>query len=180
LWASTLDTSWTDFPIKPVFLPFVHTTLRYLADYAEPPTSLQVGQVVPAPRASRAATPPHGAVIALAPSGARLTIGAEDGAIELSEQGFYEVRMQGAGADSATVLASNVDLSESDLTPMDPRELIAAVIGRPATGPNGFAEPRPTDEAQAQAQRLWWYLLVAGGLLLAAETLLSNRLSGVS
>ena len=30
---------------------------------------------------------------------------------------------------------------------------------------------------QAQAQRLWWYLLVAGGLLLAGETLLANRLS---
>jgi hypothetical protein len=73
-----------------------------------------------------------------------------------------------------------VDLSESDLTAMDPRELIAAVIGRPATGPTGFAEPRPTDDAQAQAQRLWWYLLVAGGLLLAAETLLSNRLTGVN
>ena len=29
----------------------------------------------------------------------------------------------------------------------------------------------------AQAQRLWWYLLVAGGLLLAAETMISNRLS---
>ena len=180
LWTSTIDLGWNDLPLKPVFLPFVHTALRYLADYAEPPTSLVVGQVVAAPRATRVAGPAHGAVMALAPSGARSTIGAEDGAIELSEQGFYEVRIQGAGAESATVLASNVDLSESDLTPMDPRELIAAVIGRPATGPNGFAEPRPTDEAQAQAQRLWWYLLVAGGLLLAAETLLSNRLSGVS
>jgi hypothetical protein len=41
----------------------------------------------------------------------------------------------------------------------------------------GFNDARPTDEAQAQAQRLWWYLLVAGGLLLAGETLLANRLS---
>jgi hypothetical protein len=134
---------------------------------------------VPAPRTSRATTS-RGATIALAPSGARLTLGGEDGAIELAEQGFYEVRTQGAGPDSAIVLASNVDLTESDLTAMDPRELVAAVIGRPAAGPNGFAEPRPTEEAQAQAQRLWWYLLVAGGLLLAAETLLSNRLTGVS
>ena len=48
--------------------------------------------------------------------------------------------------------------------------------GRPASAA-GVGEARPSDEAQAQAQRLWWYLLVAGGLLLAAETLLSNRLS---
>jgi Mg-chelatase subunit ChlD len=179
LWTSTIDLGWNDLPLKPVFLPFVHTIVRYLSDYAEPPSSQTVGQVVPAPRTSHATTS-RGATIALAPSGARLTLGAEDGAIELGEQGFYEVRTQGAGPESATVLASNVDLSESDLTAMDPRELIAAVIGRPATGPNGFAAPRPTDDAQAQAQRLWWYLLVAGGLLLAAETLLSNRLTGVS
>jgi Mg-chelatase subunit ChlD len=180
LWTSTIDLGWNDLPLKPVFLPFVHTVIRYLSDYAEPPSSQTVGQVVPALRAAHVATSSRGATIALAPSGARLTLGAEDGAIELGEQGFYEVRTQGAGPESATVLASNVDLSESDLTAMDPRELIAAVIGRPATGPTGFAEPRPTDDAQAQAQRLWWYLLVAGGLLLAAETLLSNRLTGVN
>ncbi len=180
LWTSTIDLGWNDMPLKPVFLPFVHTMIRYLSDYSEPPSSQTVGQVVPAPRAVHAAAASRGTTIALAPSGARLTLGAEDGAIELGEQGFYEIRTPGAGADSATVLASNVDLTESDLTPMDPRELIAAVLGRPATGPNTFGEPRPTDEAQAQAQRLWWYLLVAGGLLLAAETLLSNRLTGVS
>jgi len=86
------------------------------------------------------------------------------------------VRTQGAGPDSATTLAVNVDLDESDLTPMDPRELVAAVSGRGPGAPGSMA--RPTADAQAQAQRLWWYLLVAGGLLLAAETLLSNRLSG--
>jgi Mg-chelatase subunit ChlD len=180
LWTSTIDLGWNDLPLKPVFLPFVHTVVRYLSEYAEPPSSQTVGQVVPAPRALHAATASRGATIAMAPSGARLTLGAEDGAIELAEQGFYEVRTQGAGPEGAIVLASNVDLSESDLTAMDPRELIAAVLGRPATGPNGFAEPRPSDDAQAQAQRLWWYLLVAGGLLLAAETLLSNRLTGVN
>jgi aerotolerance regulator-like protein/VWA domain-containing protein len=179
LWTSTIDLGWNDMPLKPVFLPFVHTIIRYLSDFAEAPSSQTVGQVVPALRASHASSS-RGATVALAPSGARLTLGAEDGAIELGEQGFYEVRTQGAGPESAMVLASNVDLSESDLTPMDPRELVAAVIGRPATGPNGFADARPSDDAQAQAQRLWWYLLVAGGLLLAAETLLSNRLTGVS
>ena len=53
----------------------------------------------------------------------------------------------------------------------------AAVAGRAAGDLAGKGIGRPSDEAQAQAQRLWWYLLVAGGLLLAAETLLSNRLS---
>jgi hypothetical protein len=165
--------------VKPVFLPFLHTMTKYLADYTDAPASLTVGQVIPAPRraAGRGAAATRGGTVVVAPSGARVTVEAEDGALELDEQGFYDVRTQGAGADAATVLASNVDLSESDLTSLEPRELVAAVAGRSAGAPAGLGEARPTDEAQAQAQRLWWYLLVAGGLLLAGETLLSNRLS---
>jgi hypothetical protein len=140
---------------------------------------LTVGQVIPAPRhaAGRNGSVSRGGTVAIAPSGARVSVETEDGALEIGEQGFYDVRTQGAGADSATVLASNVDLTESDLTPVDPRELVASVAGRAPGSPVGLGEPRPTDEAQAQAQRLWWYLLVAGGLLLAGETLLANRLS---
>jgi Mg-chelatase subunit ChlD len=179
LWLSTLDLGWNDLPVKPVFLPFVHTMIRYLADYSEAPASLTVGQVVPASRKSvPGAAAARGATIALAPSGARVTVGAEDAALELNEQGFYDIRTQGAGADTAVTLASNVDLSESNLVAMDPRELVAAATGHPSGGPASFSDARPSDEAQAQAQRLWWYLLIAGGLLLGAETLLSNRLSG--
>jgi hypothetical protein len=179
LWTSTLDLEWNDLPVKPVFLPFVHTLTKYLADFTDAPASLTVGQVIPAPRKplGRGAAVTRGGTIAVAPSGARVSIETEDGALELSEQGFYDVRTQGAGADTATTLASNVDLSESDLSPLDPRELAAAVAGRTAGGLGGLGIARPSDEAQARAQRLWWYLLVAGGLLLAAETLLSNRLS---
>ena len=179
MWTSTVDLDWNDLAVKPVFLPFVHTITKYLADFSEPPASLTVGQVIPAPRktAARGGTANRGSTIAVAPSGARVTVETEDGALELAEQGFYDVRTQGAGPDSATTLASNVDLSESDLSPLDPRELAAAVAGRAAGDLAGKGIGRPSDEAQAQAQRLWWYLLVAGGLLLAAETLLSNRLS---
>ncbi len=179
LWTSTLDLEWNDLAVKPVFLPFIHTVTKYLADFTDAPASLTVGQVIPAPRKTlgRGGAATRGGTIAVAPSGARVSVETEDGALELAEQGFYDVRTQGAGADAATTLASNVDLTESDLAPIDPRELAAAVAGRAAGGLGGLGNARPSDEAQAQAQRLWWYLLVAGGLLLAAETLLSNRLS---
>jgi hypothetical protein len=179
LWTSTLDLEWNDLPVKPVFLPFIHTVTKYLADFTEPPASLTVGQVIPAPRRNpaRGGAATRDGTIAVAPSGARVSVETEDGALELTEQGFYDVRTQGAGADSATTLASNVDLSESDLSALDPRELAAAVAGRAPGELGGLGSGRPSDEAQAQAQRLWWYLLVAGGLLLAAETLISNRLS---
>jgi hypothetical protein len=32
-----------------------------------------------------------------------------------------------------------------------------------------------TDQAQEAAQRVWWYLLFAGLVLLSAETVLANR-----
>src|SRR5262249_8211879 len=146
-------------------LPLLHSITKYLADYTDAPASLTVGQVIPAPRhaAGRGGSVSRGGTVAVAPSGARVSVETEDGALELGEQGFYDVRTQGAGADSATVLASNVDLTESDLTPVDPRELLASIAGRAPGSPVGPGEPRPTDEAQAQAQRLWWYLLVAGG-----------------
>jgi hypothetical protein len=183
LWTSTLDLEWNDMAVKPVFLPFVHTVVKYLSDFTEAPASLTVGQVIPAPRrmpgrgGNSTAAAAGGSTIAVAPSGARVSVESEDGALELEEQGFYDVRAQGASADSATTLAANVDLSESDLSPLDPRELAAAVAGRALGEIAGLGNARPSDEAQAQAQRLWWYLLVAGGLLLAGETLLSNRLS---
>ncbi|MEO6237281.1 MAG: BatA domain-containing protein [Vicinamibacterales bacterium] len=179
LWTSTLDLQWNDLAVKPVFLPFIHTVVKYLADFTDAPASLTVGQVIPAPRkaSGKGGSAARGGTIAIAPSGDRVAVESEDGALELAEQGFYDVRTQGAAADSATTLASNVDLSESDLAALDPRELAAAVAGRAAGSPGGLADGRPSDEAQAQAQRLWWYLLVAAGMLLAAETLLANRLS---
>jgi hypothetical protein len=175
LWTSTLDLGWNDLPLKPVYLPLVHTMTRYLADYTERPAALTVGQVVPAPRGSALKSATPSSIVVLSPSGVRGTANAEDGAIELTEQGFYDIRAQGAGGGGATVLASDVDLSESDLTAMDPRELVAGLTGRPADDRSPFSGMRPSDDAQAQAQRLWWYLLIAAGLLLAAETLISNR-----
>ena len=169
---------WNDLAVKPVFLPFV-TRSRNIWRFSPSRRIIDGGTLLPGPRrpAGRGAAATRGATIAVAPSGTRVPVETEDGALELTEQGFYDVRTQGAAADSATTLASNVDLTESDLASLDPKELAAAVAGRSSGGLGGLANGRPSDEAQAQAQRLWWYLLVAGGLLLAAETMLSNRLS---
>jgi hypothetical protein len=176
LWTSTLDLGWTDFPVKPVFLPFLQSSVKYLTDFAERPASAKVGQVVPVPAPRTVAHSRVREAVAIAPSGTHVPLAAEDGALELTEQGFYDVRMQGAAPDSAVTIASNVDPIEADLTPIDPKELIAAMTGRVGEAQTA-AGPRPTAEAQAEAQRIWWYLLVVAGLLLAAETLLSNRLS---
>jgi hypothetical protein len=60
---------------------------------------------------------------------------------------------------------------------MDPQEVVAAVtgLGAAAAGAAGAAEM--TDATREATQRVWWYLLFAGVLLLSAETLLPNRVS---
>jgi hypothetical protein len=173
-WASTLDLSWSDLPLKPVFLPFVHRAVRHLAAYSEPAPWLTVGQVL-----DPGAGAQGGGRVALAPSGRRIPLDEEGtDVLELTEQGFYEVRRGGQGSNAqVTVVASNVDPSESDLTPMDPQEIVAATVGGPAEAGTARASAPLPPEAQERTQRLWWYLLCLGIALLAADTVLSNRLS---
>jgi hypothetical protein len=175
LWASTLDLSWNDFPLKPVYLPFVHRAARHLASYSEPAPWLTVGQVLDT---SAGAASQPGSGVVLTPSGRRVSVDEEGSEVlELTEQGFYEVRAQSGDTVNA-VVASNVDTAESDLTPMDPKEIVAAATsGGPNGRPSGSAGLPPTPEAQERSQRLWWYVLFLGILLLGADTLISNRMS---
>ncbi len=56
--------------------------------------------------------------MALTPGGERISLdGDGPEVLELTEQGFYEFRTQGRDGDAPLVVASNVDLSESDLAP---------------------------------------------------------------
>jgi hypothetical protein len=181
VWTSTLDDSWTDIGVKPIFLPLVHQLVRYLAHY-EPSTSwFTVGQVLDltarakgrADRSDRIVVTPSGERISHAGAGE-----GNEGLLELNEQGVYEVRPTSAPTARPETIAVNLDPAESELTPIDPRELVAAVTGH-AT--QVAAQPAPvqemTREESERRQSLWWYLLLAGLLLLATETVISNRLS---
>ena len=176
LWTSTLDLSWSDLPLKPVYLPFVHQAVRHLASYAQPAPWLTVGQVLdPTAGVVRGATP--AGRIAVTPSGRRVPLDEEGSEVlALNETGFYVVRGE-QGDTELGVVASNVDPAESDLTAMDPKEIVAATVGAPPGAQGGGTGLPMTPEAQEGSQRLWWYLLLAGILLLGADTLMSNRLS---
>jgi hypothetical protein len=173
-WTSTLDLLWSDLAIKPVYLPFVHQMSRHLADYRERANWAMVGEVIDLSQEGDPSRPR----VALAPAGGRLPLEGDQGRVlELSEQGFYEIREQDRQAALVTVAAANVEFGESDRTAVDPEEIVVAVAGGGAdggsTGPQG---PLP-DEAQERSQRLWWYLLFAGILLLTGESVLAHRLS---
>jgi hypothetical protein len=167
-------------PLKPVFLPFVHRLATNLAGYSERPSWLTVGDVLDTAgesgRTAEAASA-KGRVV-LTPAGERVMLDGEGpDALELAEHGFYEVRAAGRDAELASTVASNVDLSESNLAPMDPLEIAAAATGSAGGAAAAGSNAIITNEEHERAQRLWWYLLFAGILLLGGETLLSNRLS---
>ena len=178
LWTSTLDLSWSDLPLKPVFLPFVHRAARYLASYAEPLPWSMVGQVFDASFGE--STFPLGGAVVVTPSGEQVPLDEEGSdVLELTEGGFYELRT-GTSESVTAVVASNVDSAESDLTAMDPKEIVAAATaGVGGNLQSSAAGLPPPPEAQERSQRLWWDILCLGVVLLGADTLISNRMSKI-
>lgn len=180
LWTSSFDLDWNDLAVKPVFLPFLHQVSRHLAGYHEPQPWLTIGEVLDpqsADAASGAAAPGAARRTIVAPSGKQLQLDGEGpDVIELEEQGFYEIRRKGPATGPVVPVASNVDLRESDLTAIEPETIVAAATGRAGGVQADAADAPPTDEAQEAAQRVWWYLLFAGLVILAVETALSNRM----
>jgi hypothetical protein len=183
-WASTLDNFWNDLALKPVYLPFVHRVVEHLAEYAPPTPWFSAGQVLDLSEQRgllAGAGLTEADLIAISPSGEQIPVsqGARSGFLTVAEQGFYEIRDARGGATLS--LAVNVDLSESDLTTVDPDELAGSLTGRLAAQPTegGAAgvgrEFSPTD--LERRQDAWWYLLVGAFGLFVAETVVSNRLS---
>jgi hypothetical protein len=174
-WTTSLDESWAELPKKPIYLPLVQQVVKYLARYEQPSAWHTVGEVVDLSallknRAERTI---------ITPSDERRRVAAtEPGLLELNEQGVYEIRT-GSSSARPDRIAVNLDPTESDLTPLDPQELVAAVTGRAAqtTNEGALSTVEMTPEEAEKRQGLWWYLLVGGLILLAAEMAVSNVLS---
>jgi len=135
---------------------------------------MTVGQVLDATTATPRARPTPRAV--LTPSGRAVPFEDEGAEVfELAEQGFYE--LQGEDNEPEVIMAVNVDPAEADVTPMAPDDIAVAAAGGFA-GEGATADGLPlTPEARERNQRLWWYLLCLGILLLGADTFLSNRMA---
>ncbi len=187
VWTSGLANLWNDLPVQPVFLPFVHQAIRYLAHYHPVPSWQMAGDVIDVDadpsaqawgRASQAANQQE--IVIETPSGERFAISPEDGErhVELSEPGFYVARSLAVSSQEPRTIAVNPDVTESDLTPLDPEELIGAV--EPLAGGDDRAATlatvlTPTEKERRQG--LWWYFLAGALVLLLAEAILAGRLS---
>jgi hypothetical protein len=182
VWASDFENFWNDLAVQPVFLPFTHEIVKHLAGYREPDSWMAVGQVVDlslVPELAADELPEDAELLVAGPTGGNTVISpAEDSwYVRLDEPGFYEVGLAGDGDDRSAVLAANLDPVESDLTALDPEEMVGAVVARTEAG--AAAAPIITLSAEdlERRQALWWYLLAGAAVLLLAETLISNRVT---
>jgi hypothetical protein len=171
LYTSTLGMAWSDLPLSPVYLPLVQQMVRYLGA-RDVSAWHRLGQAFAVAKDASGAPPALDA-----PSGARLKAGgpsqdSKDGETLVTgrEPGFYRLRYA-AGHEFAAV---NVNGREGDFTKLNQEEFLAAFTGGDPAAPRGAGERETGEEIEAR-QRVWWPLLLAALLLLAAESLLARR-----
>jgi hypothetical protein len=173
MWALSLDAHWTDAPFHPLWVPLLHQLARRSIAGSEVRSWFTAPHVLDLSR--------EGSVLVESPSGLRTRISPDSSprSVDLRERGFYEVRSGSVAIGAGRPVAVNVDLSESDQSHFDPAELVAAVTARgersAARGNDAVFEG--TAQELERRQAVWWYLLFGAVLLLAGETMFSNRLS---
>ncbi|HEY5060507.1 MAG TPA: hypothetical protein VII52_03175, partial [Gemmatimonadaceae bacterium] len=184
---STLDSYWTNLPLQPVFLPFVHQLAKDVGRYTDPRPSFTAGEVLDlsrhgeltAPFSTRRTADSSAELTIEAPSGARERVTATGAGhlVTLQEQGFYELRGPTTPAGSGRPIAVNVDPAESDLSHLEPQEIVTAVLPTNDHSVSASDYTAATPHEQEQRQNVWWYLLLGALFVMALETALSNRLS---
>jgi hypothetical protein len=186
VWTSDLSNSWNDLPVQPVFLPTIHQIVRHLARYAPQQPWFTAGPVLDLSQylatgvsdidVAELAAPME--LIVESPKGDReiRQVGNAPEYLPLDQQGFYKVRRP-EDSDPLGTIAVNLDITESDLTRLDPEQLVSAVTyqGTASSTVNLAATLTPSDKERRQG--LWWYLLVAVLLIMVAESVISNRVS---
>lgn len=165
--AMPLDTRAGDFPLQSAFLPFVRRLAVHASGHVPDPLWHTTGEAWAVPGAVRdpVVEAPSGALIRPDPSAAPAVLA-------LTESGFYRTFAGRVQGEPLAELAVNPPGRESDLTPLDPRELLLGV-GQEATVAG--MGPVPTAREVEGRQRLWRALLVAVAVLLLVETLVASR-----
>jgi len=154
------DLQWSNLPLRAIFLPLLHETVRYLAIRTEGRTAFHVGERLPVPEGCRLRGP-DGKVF-------------ETTDVVAAQPGLHAV----LDKDGKEVFqfAVNRDPAEADPATVEPQEIVAAlerVQGEVLTGEeNAPASQRPSRQDEAG---LWWYVLAAVVLLSTGELVLGNH-----
>ena len=182
LWGSPFDNLWSNLPVQPVFLPFVHQVAQYLSGGQTIDGWHEAGQVVGLREILLEMDIDSDTldreVIVEGPSRRRreVDVSSSNAFVTLAEAGFYSVYPLGRERASYPV-AVNVNRAESDLAPLDIEAFVAAVTvpDTSAASAGGAGSATVTLADRERRQGIWWFLLVGALALLVGESLWSNR-----
>lgn len=177
LFANTsADTAWNDWPKHKTFVPWLHSTVLFLAGrVAEDQLRGGANFIAGADGELELGAGARKAAFRLAgPDGKEATLTADDSGrldLNLAQPGLYSLR-EVAGRELRR-FAVNVPVSESDLAALRPAEFQQQIVRAPAEEASTLAAGL---FGAARNQREFWRVLLLAALgLLFVETLIANR-----
>jgi hypothetical protein len=169
LFTSGLDNLTNDFPLHPVFIPFIDQTARYLAGMETRAGS----RVVDSFLELRTAKEQSVGVEVVDPDGKRplsLKEATAAQSFQLTRAGFYQLRLANGRQD---LIGVNADRRESDLDVI-PKEVLALWTGNTGNEAQEASSGTVTQD-QKKPYSLWWYAVLLLLVVAIAESLLSSQ-----
>ena len=173
LFTSGLDNLTNDFPLHPVFVPFVEQTALYLSGTQRRSGSRVVDSYLEL-RSSKERTV---SVEVVDPDGRRPLSLKDAGSAQtyqLTRAGFYELKLANGRHD---VIGVNADRRESNLE-IIPDDVLALWRGSPNAEAAQGAAGGPAKE-ETRPYSIWWYIMVLVLAAAIAESLLADQYLGV-
>ncbi|MXY29463.1 VWA domain-containing protein [Candidatus Poribacteria bacterium] len=181
---STIDREWNDLPIRAVYLPFLHETIKYLAlKDVETRPDYRVGDSIELDVETERGGGQRDRVLAIFnPNSIETRLQSDQNNTTTSVfytdttiPGIYSIHASG---EEARYFVINTEATESDLASRDVEELTSMLKGTV----DESAEDKPTAELIAQyhedvenRQDVWMYLMLAVFALAVTEMFLANR-----
>jgi len=167
--ASGLDNLTNDFPVQPVFVPFVKQVARYLSGTEDRNGSRLVDSFLELRTAQEQAV----SVEVIDPAGHHplsLKEAASALSYQLTSAGFYAVRLANSRQDLVGV---NADRRESDLEPI-PDDVLALWSAKNAANSQRTAGLGAQQDRENR-ESLWWYAMLLVLLAAVGESFLASR-----
>ncbi len=166
--ATPLDALSGDLPLQPAFLPFVRQLMLHASGRDAVPLWRTTAESWSLPDAVRDP-------VVRIPDQSLLRPKADSmgSAVPLADAGLYSAYAGTATGAPGAYLAVNVPSSESDLTPIDPKELLLGVRESERAAVTSGAPP--TNDELERRQNGWRLLLIVVALALLGETFMSTR-----
>ena len=172
LLTSGLDNLTNDFPLHPVFVPFIEQTARYLSGTEQRSGSRVVDSLLEL----RTAKDQAASVEIIDQDGKRplsLQEATSARSYQLTRAGFYELRLGNGRSD---VIGVNPDPRDSDLA-LIPDDVLGLWRGNTSDQPQQ-ADPSGQPREQEKSESIWWYAMLLVFAAALAESLLASRYLG--